>query len=51
MHVILKPFIKLLIWGVIFSYVAQLAGVDVESLLGDAKESLEGLLSEQEAEE
>ena len=51
MHVVLKPFIKILVWIVIIMGVAQLTGVDVESLLGDAKEALEGLAEQQETEE
>lgn len=34
MHVILKPFIKILIWACLFLGIAEIAGVDVEELFG-----------------
>ena len=48
MHVLLKPFLKILLLIMIVKGVAQLAGtdLDLDSLLGDAKEKLEGLTSE-----
>ena len=51
MHVILKPFIKVMIWIILIMGVANLAGVDVESLMNDAKDALEDFTSQQEAEE
>ena len=51
MHVILKPFIKLMIWVVIIMGIAQLTGVDLESLVNDAKDALEGAMDQAETEE
>ena len=41
MHVILKPFIKLMIWMLVIFGVAGLAGVDVEGLLSGLGEKID----------
>lgn len=50
MHVVLKPLIKMMIWIAVIMGVAKYAGVDIDSLVEGAKETLEGL-TEQQAEE
>lgn len=42
MHVILKPFIKIMIWACLFLGIAELAGVDVEELLNGLLENISG---------
>ena len=51
MHVVLKPLIKMMIWIAIIMGVSKYAGVDIDSLVNGAKETLEGLTQQQEAEE
>ena len=51
MHVVLKPFIKVMIRVIIIMGVAQFAGIDVESLMNDAQKALEDFTSQQDAEE
>ena len=51
MHVVLKPFIKMLLWLCIILGVLNIAGVDVDSLASELKGMLEGLTGEQETQE
>ena len=51
MHVVLKPFIKILLFVVVLLGIANLFGIDVEEIMNGLKEKIEELSSQVEAEE
>lgn len=51
MHVVLKPFIKMLLFVAAILGIAQLLGIDVEEAMSGLKEKIDELTSQQATEE